>query len=184
MTTPAPRIAPLEPPFTPDLAEMLAKWMPPGAPVPPLALFRTIAHHPVLREKMRPLGAALLGRGLLPARVRELMLLRTCARCGCAYEWGVHATAFGAAAGLDRATIEATWLDRAIDPDDALIVRAADELHDTGTWTDATYAALAARFEPPALLELCAVAGFYHLISYVANAARVPLEPWAQRPPR
>jgi alkylhydroperoxidase family enzyme len=177
-------LTPLAPPYDDDdVAEMLAKWMPPGVPVPPLALFRTIAHHPVLREKMRPLGAALLGKGVLPVRVRELVLLRTCARCGCTYEWGVHAAAFGAQAGLDRATIEATWKGRVTEPDDALILRAADELHDAGTLGDPTYASLAARFDAPAILELCAVAGFYHLISYVANAARVPLEAWAMRPP-
>ncbi|HTJ47628.1 MAG TPA: carboxymuconolactone decarboxylase family protein [Kofleriaceae bacterium] len=182
--TATPRIAPLEPPFTPALAEMLAKWMPPGSPVTPLALFRTIAHHDVLREKMRPLGAALLGRGLLPARVRELLILRTTARNACAYEWGVHAAAFGALAGLDRATIDATWiLGRVVATDDALILRAADELHDTGTLTDDTYAPLSSRFDAPALLELMSVCGFYHLISFIANAARVPLEPWALRPP-
>ncbi len=180
----APRIPPLEPPFSDELAAQLARWMPPGAPVPPLALFRTIAHHALLFERARPLGAAFLGKGLLPARVRELVILRTCARCGCAYEWGVHAAAFGAAVGLDRATIDATWhAARAIDPDDALIVRAADELHDRGTIEDGTWAALAERFEPPQLLELCALAGFYHLISFVANGPRVPLEPWAARPP-
>jgi 4-carboxymuconolactone decarboxylase len=163
---------------------MLAKWMPPGAPVPPLALFRTIAHHPLLSERMRPLGAALLGRGLLPPRVRELMLLRTCARCGCAYEWGVHAAAFAGPVGLSPALIAATWTRGPVDdPTDALILRAADELHDTGTLADATWAALSARFDPPALLELVTVAGFYHLISFIASAARVPTEPWAARPP-
>jgi 4-carboxymuconolactone decarboxylase len=180
----APRIAPLEPPFAPDLAEMLAKWMPPGSPVPPLALFRTIAHHPVLRDQMRPLGAALLGKGVVPVRVRELMILRTCARNRCAYEWGVHAAAFAAAAELDRATIAATWTGAPLAArDDALIVRAADELHDTGTITDDTWAALAARFDAAALLELLTLAGFYHLISFIANAARVPLEAWAAPPP-
>ena len=180
----APRIAPLEPPYSDELAAQLAKWMPPGAAIAPLALFRTLAHHDLLFQRMRPLGAGLLGKGALPARVRELMILRTCARCGCAYEWGVHAAAFGAAVGLDRATIDATWLPaRAIDPDDALIVRAADELHDRGTIEDATWHSLAARFDRTQLLELCALAGFYHLIAFVANGARVPLEPWATATP-
>jgi 4-carboxymuconolactone decarboxylase len=177
-----PRIAPVEPPFAPDLAEMLARWMPPGSPVPPLALFRTIAHHPVLREKMRPLGGALLGKGLLPARARELLILRTCARNACVYEWGVHAAAFAAGVGLDATTVTMTWAaapDALPSPDDATLVRAADELHDTGTLTDTTWAALAARFDAAALLEVTAVVGFYHLISFVANAARVPLEAWA-----
>ncbi len=28
-----PRIAPVEPPYTPELDAMLRKWMPPGSPV-------------------------------------------------------------------------------------------------------------------------------------------------------
>src|SRR5690349_15021200 len=97
-----PRIAPIDPPYAPDVAAWLAKWMPPGQAAPPLALFRTLARHPSLGDRMRPLGSALLGRGALPPRVRELLLLRTCARCGAEYEWGVHVTAFAAAVGLDE----------------------------------------------------------------------------------
>lgn len=71
-----PRIVPLEPPYEEDVAQALAKWMPPGTGVPPLALFRTIAIHPMLRDRLRPLGAGLLGHGLVPARARELVILR------------------------------------------------------------------------------------------------------------
>jgi 4-carboxymuconolactone decarboxylase len=33
-------------------------------------------------------------------------------------------------------------------------------------------------------VELLMLAGWYHAISYVCNAARVPLEAWAARDPR
>src|SRR5688572_16426734 len=109
------RIAPLEPPYAPEIEAILAKWMPPGQASPPLALFRTIAIHPMLRDRMRPLGAGLLGHGTLPGRLRELSILRTCARCGAHYEWSVHATAFGASVGLDAAALRATALEPAGD---------------------------------------------------------------------
>src|SRR5437762_6510842 len=96
------RIAPVEPPYAPPVAEMLSKWMPPGAAVPPLALFRTLVQHPRLSDRMRPLGAALLGSATIAPRDRELVILRTCARVGAEYEWGVHVSAFAAAVGLDR----------------------------------------------------------------------------------
>src|SRR5690349_16289700 len=92
-----PRISPIEPPYAPDVAASLAKWMPPGSALEPLALFRTIAHHPTLSERMRGLGAAFLGRGTIGLRARELLILRTTARCGAEYEWGVHVSAFAAA---------------------------------------------------------------------------------------
>jgi alkylhydroperoxidase family enzyme len=183
-----PRIAPIEPPYDPEVQALLDKWMPPGAAVPPLAIFRTIARHRLLFERMRPLGAALLGRGTLPPRVRELLLLRTCARCGAEYEWGVHVVGFGAIAGLGdedvRATARATPAEVASrDDDDARLMRLADELHDTGTASDETWRALSTRFDDAALLEMVAVCGFYHLISFIVNAAGIEREPWAARFP-
>jgi alkylhydroperoxidase family enzyme len=168
-------IAPLEPPYAPDVETWLMKWMPPGAPMPPLALFRTLAKSPLLAERMRPLGAGLLGKGTLPPRDRETLILRTCARCGAEYEWGVHATAFARALLSDgeiRATLQGG-------PD--LLLQVVDELHDRGTLSDARFADLAARYSEEQILEILAVVGFYHLISFIANGARVPLEPWAER---
>jgi 4-carboxymuconolactone decarboxylase len=183
----APRIAPVEPPYTEALAETLRKWMPPGAAVEPLALFRTLAIHPLLSERMRPLGAALLGRGLLPPRVRELVILRTSARLSAEYEWGVHAAAYGAALGFDAARLAATAAGAPDDPaftdEERPLVRFVDELRAEGRVSAATWEALAARFEPPALLELLALCGFYHLIAFVCNGAGVALEPWAARFP-
>ncbi|MCA9772081.1 MAG: hypothetical protein KC466_06710, partial [Myxococcales bacterium] len=67
METPtAPRIAPLEPPFEPAIAEELAKWMPPGAPVPPLGLFRTLSRNLPLAQATRGLGSYFLGRRFSP----------------------------------------------------------------------------------------------------------------------
>src|SRR5258708_503735 len=103
-----PRIAPLEPPYEPDLEEMLRKWMPPGSPIEPLALFRTLAVHDELASRMRPLGAGILGHGRVEPRDREIIILRTCARAGAEYEWGVHAVAFGEPLGLTDEQITAT----------------------------------------------------------------------------
>ena len=90
-----PRIAPLEPPYDDATAAALAKWMPPGSPIEPLALFRTLMVHEQLASRMRPLGAGILGsRALVPAPLREVMIHRTCALTGAGYEWGVHVRAF------------------------------------------------------------------------------------------
>ena len=39
------------------------------------------------------------------------------------------------------------------------------------------------RFPDDQLLELIVTAGWYRLLSYIINAARIPLEPWAARFP-
>jgi 4-carboxymuconolactone decarboxylase len=183
----SPRIEPLAPPYSPDVEVMLRKWMPPGSPLDPLALFRTLALHEQLFGRMRPLGAGLLGHGLLDRREREIVILRTCARAGAEYEWGVHAEAFGRAVGLGEDQLAASAAGDASDPAwserDALLVRLADELHDSAAVSDGLWAELAARWTAPQLIELLVLAGWYRLIACVLNGARVALEPWAARFP-
>lgn len=82
--------------------------MPPNVTHDPLVLFRTLHRAPELASRMRVLGAGLLAHGSLPARDREIVIHRTCARAGCEYEWGVHAATFGEATGLGPEQIEAT----------------------------------------------------------------------------
>ncbi|WP_394846108.1 carboxymuconolactone decarboxylase family protein [Pendulispora brunnea] len=175
------RIAPLTPPYTPEVQASLEKWMPPGAAVEPLVLFRTMARYSLLSDRMRGLGAVFLGHGLLPKRVRELLILRTCARCHAEYEWGVHVTAFAALVGLDPEAVASTLRPASGEDLDAVLLRFVDELHDTGTVSDPTWETLASHFEPNAMLEMLSMVGFYHAISFIANAARLPLEPWAAR---
>lgn len=180
-----PRIAPLEPPYEADLESQLMKWMPPGSAVEPLALFRTLCVHPELAARMRPLGAGILGHGRIAPREREIVILRTCALCGAEYEWGVHAVAFGSAVGLTAEQIAATasgatesWSDR-----DRLLVRLADQLHETNDIDDQLWADLTGKFGHPELIELFVTAGWYRTLAYVMNAARITPEPWAARFP-
>jgi alkylhydroperoxidase family enzyme len=181
-------IAPVEPPFGPAVDAELNRWMPPNAPLDPLRLFRTLARHVPLAGAMHPLGSFFLSRRFaLGRREREIVIDRVCARCGCEYEWGVHAAAFGAAAGLDetvlRATVHGTAADPAWSENDRLLVRLVDELHDTARVSDELWQALAAQWPAETLLELLVLVGWYHVIAFVANGARVQREPWALRFP-
>jgi 4-carboxymuconolactone decarboxylase len=182
-----PRIAPLEPPYEPALDEMLKKWMPPGSPLDPLALFRTLAVHDQLMSRMRPLGAGILGHGRVEPRDREIIIHRTCSRTGAEYEWGVHVIAYGKPLGLTdeqiAATVHGTHDDPAWSERDSLLIRLADELHDTAGVSDALWAALAESFTDDQLLELVITAGWYRLLSLVINAVQVQREPWAARFP-
>jgi len=181
------RIAPLEPPYDPETEAMLRKWMPPGAEVEPLALFRTLQIHGELASRMRPLGAGLLGHPRVEPREREIVILRTCARAGAEYEWGVHSIAFGAPLGLSQAQLAATVHGDADDPAwsarDAELVALADELFDTASVSEPLWQALAARHAPDQLLELLVLAGWYRLLSGVINGVGVPHESWAPRFP-
>jgi len=184
-TAAAPRIAPLAPPYPPELDALLERMTPPGAPSI-LALFRVLAHNPELAARATGWGGYLLGRkASVPLRDREVVINRVCARCGAQYEWGVHVAAFGEAAGFsaaqNAAIADPETDDGVLTGRDRLLVRMADELHDTATVSDALWPRLAAVWTPPQLVELLMLAGWYHAISYVCNAARVPLEDWAAR---
>ncbi len=183
----APRIAPLNPPYEPEVEEALRKWMAPGSEAEPLKLFRTLNIHGELASRMRPLGAGILAHGRVAPREREIVIHRTCARAGAEYEWGVHAVAFGGPLGLSETQLGATVHGSADDPvwseRDALLIGLADELHDTATVGAPLWARLAEQFSEQELLELIVTAGWYRLLSYVINAAEVELEPWAPRFP-
>jgi alkylhydroperoxidase family enzyme len=184
-TQTAPRMQPVDPPYDPDVAETLGRMMPPG--VEPLKLFRTVAHNPAILERFRKIGAYILNFGQIEPLEREIVIHRTTARNGCEYEWGVHAVAFGRPLGLTdqqlRATVHGDADDAAWSPRQALLVRLVDELHDTGTVPDALWSKLAAEWEPAQLVELVATVGFYHLVSFSANAFGVEREEYAEQFP-
>ncbi len=177
------RIPPLDPPYAAEVGEHFARLMPPG--MEPLKLFRTVAHNPRVLGRMRRGG--LLDPGSISVRERELMILRTCARCGAEYEWGVHVAFFAAQAGFTPAQIRASAHGDASDPawdeDERLLIRLADELHDTAAVSDALWAQLSLRWRPEQLIELLMLAGLYHAVSYVINGAGVELEANAPRFP-
>jgi alkylhydroperoxidase family enzyme len=179
------RIPPVSAPYEPELDALLRRMTPPEA-VDVLQLFRVFARHPLLAERLLPWGGFMLGRhAMLPLRDREVVIDRVCARCGAEYEWGVHVTAFAKAAGFTPAQVVAIERGRADDASlterDALLVRLVDSLHDTADVDDDLWAQLAAVWSEPQLLELLLLAGWYRAISYVCNAARVPLERWQAR---
>jgi alkylhydroperoxidase family enzyme len=176
-----PRIEPMDPPYSAPVAAALARLMPEG--VPPLSLFRSLAVNE--RVFLRLMAGGLLDRGSLTMRDRELVIDRTCFRCGSEYEWGVHVAFFGARVGL---TADETRDLCAADPDatvfgprERLLLRLCDELHATANVGDALWSALAAEWSPEQLVELVALAGYYHAISFATNALRLPLEPFGAR---
>jgi alkylhydroperoxidase family enzyme len=184
-----PRIDPVAPPYTPEAAAMLARWMPRDAgAIEPLTLFRTLARHLDLASRMLPLGAGILAHGRVRPRDREIVIQRTCARTGADYEWGVHAAVYGERVGLTpeqvRATATSDAHDPAWDPAGGRLVELADELHETATISDALWVALEREYDPDQLLELVITAGWYRLIAYVIHAARVTPEPWATPMPQ
>jgi len=179
---PAPRIAPIDPPYPPEVQLEFDKLMR-GAP--PLLLFRTVARNARVLQRM--MAGALLDRGSISLRSRELMILRTCARCGAEYEWGVHVATFGAKAQWTpeqlRSTVYGTGDDACWGLKDRSVIRLADQLHDTNRVDDALWEEMSARFAAEQMVELIMLAGLYHAVSYMVNAIDVQHEAFAPKFP-
>jgi 4-carboxymuconolactone decarboxylase len=180
-----PRIVPLEPPYEAEVARTLERMMPPG--VEPLKLFRTVAHNRHILDKLRSTGAYLLNFGALDPLDRELVIHRTCARCGSEYEWGVHAVAFGRPLGLSEEQIQATVTGSAEDPvwdeRQSVLLQLVDQLHERAAISEELWRKLAERWSPPQLVELIVLVGQYHCISFLTNGLQVELEEAGDRFP-
>jgi len=173
------RIRPLEPPYSPPVTAALEQVMPSG--VAPLLLFRSLAvnEHVFLRM----MAGSLLDQGAISLREREIVIDRTCARCGSEYEWGVHMAFFRHRVGFTEEEVGATCAADAestvFPPRERLLLKLVDALHDTGRVEDRLWYALWAEWTESQLIEIVALVGFYHLVSFFKNAFELPPEPYA-----
>jgi alkylhydroperoxidase family enzyme len=177
------RIAPLSPPYAPDIQEQFDRIMR-GAP--PLVLFRVMAGQPRAWEKFR--AGSLLDRGPLSLREREIVIDRTCALNRCEYEWGVHVMTFAKAAQLSEEQVRATVRGGAAAPcwseAEKVLIATADTLHHCSTLSETEFATLKSHYDEAQILEIIMLCGFYRTVSYLANGLALPLEPNAARFPR
>ncbi len=168
---PSRRLTPASPPDAPEVAQAFAQLRRPE----PIRLFRILAHNPLVLQKI--MASHLLDRGSIMRQERELVILRTCARCRCEYEWGVHVASFARHVGLTdahiAATVHATADDAVWSPHEALLIRLVDELHDTCQITDALWEALAQQWTPAQLVELMVLIGRYHTVAFLTNGAQI-----------
>jgi 4-carboxymuconolactone decarboxylase len=170
-----PRLAPLP---ADQIPEEIRKYAGSGPGKPVLNIYATVARHPKLAKRWLVFGSHVLGKSTLSARDRELVILRTGHLCKSAYEWGQHVR-IGKAAGISDAEIERImagpdapgWA-----PFDAVLLRAADELHADSCISDATWQALAERYSEQQLLDLIFAIGQYTLVCMALNSLGVQLE--------
>lgn len=177
------RMQPVQAPYTPEIQAAFDRVMPPG--MPPLKLFRSMAHNP--RVLQRLVAGGLLDPGSISLRERELLILRATALCAAEYEWGVHVAAFNGKAGFTAeqladtcaSTIDATlW-----SASEQALLALADSLHAHSDVDDALWQRLGAHFRPEQLIECLLLVGFYHAVSFVVNGLRVEHEEHAPRFP-
>ena len=176
-----PRIAPVTPPYDADTTAALE------ALGPPIGIFRVFARRPDRAHGLAGWGRYYLSRRCaLSLRHRELLILRTTARCGAEYEWGVHVQVFAAKAGLSGEQVRSVTAGHPddpcwTDPADRAVLRAADALDRDHDLSDADWASLVAGVGDEGAIDALLICGWYRAISYVARATRLAPEPGAPR---
>ena len=153
---------------------------------PILNIFRTLANHPALMKRWLVFGNHVLGKSTLPARERELLILRIGWLCQAAYEWGQH-VAIGKASGLsdeEIARIPKGPDAKGWSAADRALLRATDELHEDAFISDATWAELAGPWSTEQLMDLVFTVGQYNLVSMALNTLGVQPEPGLAPLPR
>jgi alkylhydroperoxidase family enzyme len=171
------RVSPVQPPYDAETEAALT------ALGPPIALFRLFARRPDRARAIHGWGSYYLSRRCaLTLRQRELVIDRTTALCGAEYEWGIHIQVFAAKAALTGEQIRSLTHGSPEDPcwsddDDRAVLRAVDAVHERSDVDDAAWAALVRATGEDGAIEVFLLAGWYHAISYVARATRVPPEP-------
>jgi alkylhydroperoxidase family enzyme len=153
---------------------------------PAVNIFRTLIHHPKLFKRWLVFANHVLFKSSLPARDRELVILRTGWRCRAEYEWGQHVI-IGRASGISDQEIERITVGPDApgwDPFDAALLRAADELHDDSFVAEATWKVLAERYTPEQLMDVVFAIGQYTLVSMALNTFGVQLDPGVDGFPR
>jgi 4-carboxymuconolactone decarboxylase len=141
-------------------------------------IFATLARHPQLLKRWLVFAGHVLGKSTLPARDREIAILRMGWLCRAEYEFGHH-VAIGKQVGLSDDDIKriAEGPDAVgLDPFEATLLRAVDELHANTFIGDSTWKALTERYNTQQVLDLLFTAGQYKLVSMVLNSVGVQLE--------
>lgn len=178
------RIDPAVAPFSDAVQSRFDRLMPAG--VPPLRLFTMLARDERLFTRF--MDGGLLDKGNLSLRHREIVIDRVTANCGCEYEWSVHVTLFAARAGFTEPQLRSLVHGNADDPcwqeaSECVLIRVCDALHAQANIDDDMWAEFSSLFGEMACVEVLMLAGFYRMVSYLANATRLPPEPYAARFP-
>jgi 4-carboxymuconolactone decarboxylase len=143
-----------------------------------LNIYKTLARHPKLLKRWGVFGTHVLYKSTLPARERELLILRTGWLCRSGYEWGQHVPIAKGCGITDEEINRVTegpgatgWHQR-----DGALLRAVDELLTDAFIGDATWQMLSESFDTRQLIDIVFTVGQYHLIAMAMNTLGVQLD--------
>ena len=171
----APRVAPLPADAARESMQALTGAVPEGEV---LNIFRTLQHHPRLMQAWLVFGRYVLAESTLPARHREMAMLRIGWLCQSDYEFGQHAR-IAREIGMTDAEILA--ITRGADdplwsPFEQALLKGVDELHNDALIADATWDRLSEHYSVQQMMDFIFTVGQYNLVSMALNSLGVERE--------
>jgi alkylhydroperoxidase family enzyme len=144
-----------------------------------LNIFKMMAHAETNFRPLLRLGTSILSEQQLPAKLRELAILRVARLSHAEYEWVQHVP-IAKVTGASDDQIAALGRDDAaaacFDPVERVVLRATDEIvRDVGA-SDATFAALAQHLSHREIVELVLAIGFYMTVARLMETTRIDVE--------
>lgn len=165
------RIAPVNLADLPD--EQLAAFGGRNNPFCQLNLFKVLVKHLNLLKSYTPFAMQIGRQTILPARDKEIIILRTATLCKENYETSHHLY-IAREAGLSDDEIEAAKHGgEALSPFDRVLIRAVEELVKDHCISNETWAALSKRYTPEQLIEAVFMVGNYTLMAMVTNSLNI-----------
>ena len=178
-------LKPIQAPYPEPIAKALAEY-PKRKDGYIIQLFRVFANSERFLLKKGALNL-LDNASPLSLRAREIVILRVTANKDCEYEWGVHVTAFSKQANLTERQIDAT---RLLEPEadcwsmkEQLLLKCVDDLCTYAKIQDRNYQRFQETWDLDQQLEILALCGNYHIVSFVANTTRLAVEKTGARFP-
>lgn len=143
-------------------------------------MIATLLRYPELWERLAALSAIVQSAGAkIPARDRQIAILRTVWLCGAPYQWGEHLERTRKA-GVADAEIERIKLGSAApgwSDADKCLLRAVEELHADAFISDETWNGTRMRFDEDQMFELIVLVGQFSTVAGLLNSMRIRLEP-------
>lgn len=174
----APRIAPLEDRAFSEEQRAIAETQR-GRDGRLLNIFRTLAHAPEALKSFLAWGGYILSdRNSLPARERELAILRIGFLCRSGYEWTQHHR-IGLRCGLTSEEIERIKIGTAApgwSRAERSLLSACDELHRGQFIEETTWKALLADYSQKQAMDLVMTAGQYTQVCMMLNTFGIQLD--------
>ncbi|GAG84700.1 unnamed protein product, partial [marine sediment metagenome] len=143
-----------------------------------LNLYKVVANSPGLLLNFIRLGNSVIGRMGLPARLREIVILRVARLTGSEYEWAQHAPV-ALQVGVSQKQLDSIsdWKNSAeFNNKERAVLQYTDEVAQKVKVTDQTFNTLKNFFNEQTIVELTMTIGYYEMVARLLVPLQVEVD--------